>query len=175
MVKKLIATGAVAATILAMAGGVWASRSHHHSRGNVNVGVVKDNNAIAIANSGLNGQFGGGDQDIETGNALATAGQDILVNTSTCGCPEGRGGRRSSTTNFGWVEGNNAVALANSGANLQVSGGRRNNDANFTTEGEDGHHGRHESSEQEIDTGKADAYAWHTIVVNSSLSEADED
>lgn len=164
MVKKLIATGATVATILAMAGGAFAYTRGHHSRGNANVGVVYGNNVVAVANTGLNHQYGGDDQDMDTGDALATAGQDNVVNSSTCGCENDRRGRRghSSTTNIGVVADNNVVAVANTGLNEQQ--GDVEGPATFSRRG---HHG-HNESEQDMDTGDADAFAWQTNVVNSS-------
>ena len=170
MVKKLLIAGTVAATVLMLAGGAAFARDRHHrDSGNTNVGIVYGNNVVAVANTGLNGQVGGGDQDIDTGNAIATAGQDILVNASTCGCD--RRGRRGegSTTNFGLVAGNNVVAVANSGLNFQRGGVPVNNLSTHH------HRDQRQESEQEIETGKADAYAWQTIVVNSSLGEEVED
>ena len=167
MVKKLIAVGAVAATLLVMAGGAFASSRHH--RGNLNVGVVYDNNVVAVANTGLNYQGGAGEQEMETGDAYATAGQDNVLNSSTCGC-ERRGGRHSTTTNVGLVAGNNVVALANTGLNSQ-EGGVDGVDA----ESENHHRHHRQETEQELETGDADAYAWQTNVINSSVGEGEEE
>ena|SRR3990167_2303363 len=164
MVKKLIAVGAAVATLLTMAGAAFASGRHH--RGSLNVGIVYDNNVVAVANTGLNHQYGGGDQDIETGGALATAGQDNIINSSTCGCDR-RGGRRS--INVGVVADNNVVAIANTGLNEQSG----DNVDGLSLEG-DGHH-RHRRGEQEMETGDADAFAWQTNVINSSVGEGEDD
>ncbi|OGK41881.1 hypothetical protein A2954_02420 [Candidatus Roizmanbacteria bacterium RIFCSPLOWO2_01_FULL_37_12] len=170
MVKKLIAAGATAATILALAGGAFATGRHHRG-GTTNVGIVYRNNVVAVANTGLNRVLGGGrgDQEIETGDAVATAGMDNVINSSTCGCDR-RGGRR--TTNIGVVAGNNVVAVANTGLN-EVQGGSNNHEATFEAEGEGRRH--HRGGDQEIETGDADAYAWNTNVVNSSVGEGEED
>lgn len=164
MVKKIAATAVGAALLLSAALPAFA---HKKKSWTVNIGIVKDNNAVAVANTGLNRQIGGGDQDMDTGRAKAYADQTILVNTSTCGCPEGN--RHGKTLNFGWVEDNNAVALANTGGNVQVGGKKHHhNGGNSSIQGENGGGG---GSEQEMDTGRAEATAWQTIVVNSSLSE----
>lgn len=168
MVKKLITGTAVAATMLMLAGGAFAGYHHYsrYSKGDSNTAVVSGNNVVSVANTGLNFQRGSGEQDIDTGDAISTAGQDIVANSSTCGCEE-RGGRDHNTTkNEATITGNNVVSLANSGANFQ-SGVTYQNSFGPTLYRE-GHHSRQQESEQDIDTGDADAYAWQTIVVNSS-------
>ena len=166
MVKKLIAVGAAAATLLVMAGGAFASGRHH--RGNLNLGIVRDNSVVAEANTGLNYQGGGGEQEMETGDATATAGQDNVLNSSTCGCE--RGGRHSRTINVGLVTGNNVAALANTGLNSQ-EGGVDGVDA----ESENHHRHHRQETEQELETGDADAFAWQTNVINSSVGEGEEE
>jgi|SRR3989344_2098135 len=170
MVKKLIAVGATAGAVLLVAAGVAFASDHHRSRGGwtANVGIVYDNNVGAIANTGLNRQEGRGDQDMDTGDAIATAGQDIVVNSSTCGCEEGRRGR-GRNLNFGLVAGNDVWAVANTGGNSQTGG---SNGPAFQSEGEEGRR-RHHGNEQDMDTGDADAYAWQTVLVNSSADSSE--
>ncbi|OGK15725.1 hypothetical protein A2774_00575 [Candidatus Roizmanbacteria bacterium RIFCSPHIGHO2_01_FULL_39_12c] len=190
MVKKLIAGGAAAALALSLVAGVLASNNgengDYHRRGHsgtTNVAVVYGNNAGAVANTGKNWQVGLGtsgelEQEMETGDAEATAGQDIIVNSSTCGCDR-RG--RGKNFNFGLVGGNNALALANTGHNVQIGvlgghhQGQNGGGLDVEGNGDGSRHGRGGELEQELETGDADAYAWQTIVVNSSVGESDEE
>lgn len=161
MVKKLITAGAAAASILMLAGGVFAGSNHRPSQ-DVNVGVVTGNNVVAVANTGLNSQKGGKIQMMATGDAYAEAGQTNVVN-SGCGC-DGRG----STKNIGTVKNNNVVAVANTGLNTQTAGTSHGGGPHLMG-GNGGGHGDHDFSIQMMATGDAAAVAYQWNVVNSSV------
>ena len=177
MVKKIIAAGAATAVALLMTAGAFAYEGYggghrHHKKGTTNVAIVRDNNVVAVANSGFNriSGKGGGEQEIETGDAYAEASQENLLNTSDCGCRRGRRGEK--TTNIAVVANNNVVALANTGVNSIGGGYRRgNNTGGFEAEG--GGYRRHHGGEQEIETGDAEAIAWQTNVLNSTVEGED--
>src|SRR3990167_9972717 len=119
MVKKLITAGAVAATMLMMAGGAWAW-------GSWDVAFVR-NSSEAVANTGENMQLGGQinvakgsgeaevegnsvDQRMRTGDADADSTAVVVANTHVgCGC--GRRGKDIA------LVGNESYAGANTGFN----------------------------------------------------------
>jgi len=140
------------------------------TRGRVMPGPGGDGRAGARPDPGAiqGAAGGGGEQEMETGDATATAGQDNVLNSSTCGCE--RGGRHSRTINVGLVTGNNVAALANTGLNSQ-EGGVDGVDA----ESENHHRHHRQETEQELETGDADAFAWQTNVINSSVGEGEEE
>ena len=168
MFKKLITAGAVAATMLMLAGGAWAWG------GSWNVAFVK-NGSEAVANTGENMQLGGQinvakgsgeaevegnsvDQRMRTGDADADSTAVVVANTHVgCGC--GRRGKDIA------LVGNESYAGANTGFNTQV-GGQYNKAKSWgggEAEVEDN------SVDQRMSTGDADADSSAWVVVNTHV------
>ena len=159
--------GAVAATMLMMAGGAWAW-------GSWDVAFVR-NSSEAVANTGENMQLGGQinvakgsgeaevegnsvDQRMRTGDADADSTAVVVANTHVgCGC--GRRGKDIA------LVGNESYAGANTGFNTQV-GGQYNKAKSWgggEAEVEDN------SVDQRMTTGDADADSSAWVVVNTHV------
>ena len=171
MVKKLIAAGTIAATVLMLAGGALAERRDEH-KGGFSYGEVEDNKVIAISNTGLNSQIGGSHQYMRTGRSYADAFQSNTINSSTCDCDkDGKDGKK-----IGEVEDNWVVAVSSTGLNKQIGGHQKKNGGPVNTFGGDDRDGRdHHGSSQYMRTGSSEAYAYQWNVINSSVSTEEVD
>lgn len=140
--KKFASVVAAGAILLSVTGVAFA---RHNSSSVVQFGSA-DSTTVAVSNSGLNGQFGGSNQHMTTGDANSAA---VSLTAGNVNVGEGSGNVFQGSTADSLT-----VAGSNSGLNGQFGGSSHS------------HHG----SSQTMSTGDTGSFAGSATVSNVSVS-----